>query len=71
MRLTVYTDYSLRMLMYLAVKGDGLATITEVADAYGISKAVSAQRPLTSWHVRGCTWWLDETLVSGIQDRDD
>ena len=31
MRLTVYTDYSLRMLMYLAVKGDGLATIAEVA----------------------------------------
>jgi len=34
-RLTVYTDYSLRMLMYLAVKGDSLATIAEVADAYG------------------------------------
>ena len=39
MRLTVYTDYSLRMLMYLAVKSDGLSTIAEVAEAYGISKA--------------------------------
>ncbi len=38
-RLTVYTDYSLRVLMYLAVKGDdGLVTIGEVADAYGIAK---------------------------------
>ena len=39
MRLTTYTDYSLRMLMYLALKGDARATIAEVADAYGISKA--------------------------------
>lgn len=38
MRLTVYTDFSLRVLMFLALKGDGLATITEVAKAYGISK---------------------------------
>jgi Rrf2 family nitric oxide-sensitive transcriptional repressor len=37
-RLTVYTDYSLRVLMFLALKGDGLATIAEVAKAYGISK---------------------------------
>jgi len=38
MRLTVYTDYALRMLMYLALKGDGLATIEEIAESYGISK---------------------------------
>lgn len=38
MRLTVYTDYALRLLMYLAVKDDGLATISEVAASYGISK---------------------------------
>ena len=38
MRLTVYTDYALRLLMYLAVKDDGLATIEEVAQSYGISK---------------------------------
>jgi Rrf2 family transcriptional regulator, nitric oxide-sensitive transcriptional repressor len=38
MRLTAYTDYALRLLMYLAVKDDGLATIAEVAHSYGISK---------------------------------
>ena len=38
MRLTLYTDYALRMLMYLALKEDGLATIEEIARSYGISK---------------------------------
>lgn len=38
MRLTVYTDYALRMLMYLAAKQDGLATIAEIAESYKISK---------------------------------
>lgn len=38
MRLTVYTDYALRLLMYLAVKQEGLATIAEVAERYDISK---------------------------------
>ncbi len=38
MRLTVYTDYALRLLMYLALKEDGLATIAEIAESYAISK---------------------------------
>ena len=38
MRLTSYTDYALRLLMYLALKDDGLATIAEIAKTYGISK---------------------------------
>ncbi|CAB3769215.1 Rrf2 family transcriptional regulator [Burkholderia sp. MSh2] len=38
MRLTDYTDYSLRVMLYLAVRGEGLATIQEISDAYGISK---------------------------------
>jgi Rrf2 family nitric oxide-sensitive transcriptional repressor len=38
MRLTVYTDYALRMLMYLALKEDELATIAEISVSYGISK---------------------------------
>ena len=38
MRLTVYTDYALRVLMYLALKEDGLATIAEIAVSYGVSK---------------------------------
>jgi Rrf2 family nitric oxide-sensitive transcriptional repressor len=37
-RLTVYTDYALRMLMYLAMKEDQLATIAEIAESYDISK---------------------------------
>jgi Rrf2 family nitric oxide-sensitive transcriptional repressor len=38
MRLTDYTDYSLRVLLYLAVRPEGLATIQDISDAYGISK---------------------------------
>lgn len=38
LRLTIYTDYALRMLMYLALKDDGLSTIAEVAESYSISK---------------------------------
>ena len=38
MRLTAYTDYSLRTLMFLALKRDQLATIQQIADAHGIAK---------------------------------
>lgn len=38
MHITRYTDYSLRVLIYLAVRDEGLATIQEIADSYGVSK---------------------------------
>lgn len=39
MRLTNYTDYSLRVLIFLALKKDDqLSTIKEIAEAYNISK---------------------------------
>lgn len=38
MHITRYTDYSLRVLMYVALKGDELSTIREIAESYDISK---------------------------------
>lgn len=38
MRLTLYTDYSLRVLLYLARKPEQLVTITELADFYQVSR---------------------------------
>ncbi|WP_163142478.1 Rrf2 family transcriptional regulator, partial [Arhodomonas sp. KWT] len=38
MRLTLYTDYCLRVLMYLGVKEDRFATISEIAERYDISR---------------------------------
>lgn len=38
MHITRFTDYSLRVLIYLAVQGDQLATIQEIAESYGISR---------------------------------
>jgi Rrf2 family nitric oxide-sensitive transcriptional repressor len=39
MRLTNFSDYALRILMYAATKGDRLITIEETAQVYGISRA--------------------------------
>lgn len=38
MRVTTFTDYTLRVLMYLAIEPGRLATIPEIAAAYGISE---------------------------------
>lgn len=38
MRLTSYTDYALRTLMYLAINREQLATIQDIADTHGIAK---------------------------------
>lgn len=38
MRLTLHTDYALRVLVHVGLKGGDLVTINEIADCYGISK---------------------------------
>jgi Rrf2 family nitric oxide-sensitive transcriptional repressor len=38
MKLSTFTDYSLRLLMYLAANTGGRATIAQVADAFGVSE---------------------------------
>ena len=37
MEFSQFTDYSLRVLLYLAAKGEGLASVKEISDAYSIS----------------------------------
>ena len=38
MRLTNFSDYALRVLLFAAAKGDALITIEETAKVYGISR---------------------------------
>jgi len=38
MQLTLYTDYSLRVLVYLGMRPEHQATISEISEAYGISR---------------------------------
>ncbi|PNG26138.1 Rrf2 family transcriptional regulator [Methylocella silvestris] len=39
MRITRYTDYSLRVLIYLALQPERLSSIREISDSYSISEA--------------------------------
>lgn len=39
MRLTTFTNYALRTLMYAAMRGNGLSRAQDVAGAFGISRA--------------------------------
>jgi len=38
MQLTLYTDYSLRVLIFLGLRPERQATITEIAKCYGVSR---------------------------------
>lgn len=38
MKLTMYSDYCLRVLIFLAIKNNDLATIREIAERYDISR---------------------------------
>ena len=38
MRLTLHTDYALRVLVYVGARGGELVTISEIAESHGISK---------------------------------
>jgi len=39
MRLTTFSDYSIRVLLYAATAGERLITVEETANVYGISRA--------------------------------
>ena len=61
MRITTFSDYALRVLMYLAVQGEGRVTIDEVATAYDISP-----HHLTKVvHLLGRSGWVDTARGKG------
>lgn len=53
MRLTLMTDYALRLLMYLAWHPERLCTIAEIASAHGVSEShltrITHQLGLAGW----------------------
>ena len=61
MRLTTMTDYSLRLLMYVAQRPERLCTIAEVARAYDISEA----HLMKVTHQLGLAGWLETVRGKG------
>ena len=61
MRLTTMTDYSMRLLMYVAQHPEHLCTIAEVARAYDISEA----HLMKITHQLGLSGWLETVRGKG------
>lgn len=61
MRLTTMTDYSMRLLMYVAQHPERLCTIAEVARSYGISEA----HLMKITHQLGISGWLETVRGKG------
>ncbi len=38
MRMTFHTDYALRMLIYVAMRPEGVCTVHQIAETYGLSR---------------------------------
>jgi Rrf2 family transcriptional regulator, nitric oxide-sensitive transcriptional repressor len=55
MRLTVFTDYALRVLLVLATRTDNLVTISDISSAFGISEA----HLMKVTHALGKTGWVE------------
>lgn len=61
MQLTLYSDYSLRVLIYLGLRPRQLCTITEIAEAYGISR----NHLVKVVHNLGTLGWIDTARGRG------
>lgn len=61
MKLTAFTDYSLRVLMYLATEASRRATIAQIASAYQVSE----HHLVKVVHFLGQQGWLDNVRGKG------
>lgn len=61
MQLTLYSDYSLRVLMYLGLRPNQLCTISEISEAYGISR----NHLVKVVHNLGMLGWIDTARGRG------